>query len=132
MSKKQCSEINITNIQSSSRIQLFSSYPSLEQIRLSHNEFCIKFDVDEINSKENTFIALIAEIGQLAKILKWKKSTKNNKQMDSKTRTKLEDVLADALVYIVRIANEFSVDLPKSVLRKTDKNIMKFYNVKIE
>ena len=135
MSKKQCKEKNHSKLQITPEPRLFSSQPSLEDIRRSHNEFCLRFNVDEINSKENTFIALMAELGQLAKLFKWRKNCPNKfgiLEIDQGEQSKLEDVLADSLIYIVRIANQTSVDLPKAVIKKIDKNIMKYYNVKLE
>ena len=133
MAKKQCKEKNYSMLKITSEPRLFSSQPSLEEIRKSHNEYCLRFNVDEINSKENTFIALIAELGQLAKLFKWrKKAIDDGFEIGQGERSKIEDVLADSLIYIVRLANQTSIDLPKAVIKKFDKNIMKYYNVKLE
>ena len=133
MAKKQCKEKNYPMLKITSEHRLFSSQPSLEEIRKSHNEYCLRFNVDEINSRENTFIALIAELGQLAKLFKWrKKAIDEGFEIGQGERTKIEDVLADSLIYIVRLANQTSIDLPKAVIKKFDKNIMKYYNVKLE
>ena len=107
--------------------QGFSSHPSLEQIRQMHAKFCKDRDWDQFQTPRNVLLALVGEIGELAEVFQWKNECQVGlKDWSEKDRAALEEELSDCLIYLVRLADRCSVDLPSAVLKKFEKNENKY------
>jgi NTP pyrophosphatase (non-canonical NTP hydrolase) len=67
-------------------------------------------------------ISLVLEAGELLELFQW---TKNNRIPKNK-RQEFKDELADVLYWVLLIAHDFKIDLPKALEEKIKKNRRKY------
>ncbi|RWS31142.1 dCTP pyrophosphatase 1-like protein [Leptotrombidium deliense] len=117
------SEVTGTN---SSNFQ-FSSDLSLEKIRALQSEFCEQRNWRQYHTPRNLLLALTGEVGELAEIFQWKRDEQCDVQnWTNEQRAHLGDELSDVLIYLIRMADICKIDLCSAVLKKIEKNAMKY------
>ena len=97
------------------------------KIRAEISKFIEERDWDQFHSIKNLSMALNVESSELLEIFQWKTEADSNKVFSSpELKTKVEDELADIFVYLLRIADKSQIDLEGVVLKKIQKNALKY------
>lgn len=98
---------------------------SLEQLRKRLAAFASERDWEQFHSPKNLSMALIAEAAELVEHFQWL----SEEQSYQLSPEKLEEVrleLADIQIFLIRIADQLSVDLVQAAQDKTDINERRF------
>jgi NTP pyrophosphatase (non-canonical NTP hydrolase) len=86
-------------------------------------------DIDEnnIHELEHLAVCLTGEVGEFCNLLK--KVVRGDLKLDD-TKSKIDEELADCFIYLIKISNQFNVDIEAEFLKKLDKNKIKFESMK--
>jgi NTP pyrophosphatase (non-canonical NTP hydrolase) len=98
---------------------------SLESLRDRLREFALAREWDQYHTPKNLSMALIAEAAELVEHFQWVEGDTSH-LLEEKTRTSVEEELADILIYLVRISDKLSIDLYEAVERKIAINEKKY------
>lgn len=98
---------------------------SLESLRDLLREFAKARDWDQYHTPKNLSMALIAEAAELVEHFQWVEGDKSH-LLEDKTRSSVEEELADILIYLVRISDKLEIDLYKAAERKLEINEKKY------
>ncbi len=99
----------------------------LKKIYSEIEKFTTDRDWDQFHSIKNLSMALSVESAELLEIFQWLTEEQSNKVKDDpKTKSKIEDELADIFVYLLRIVHKSNIDLESAVLNKLKKNAEKY------
>ncbi len=98
---------------------------SLESLRDRLREFAKERDWDQYHTPKNLSMALIAEAAELIEHFQWVAGDQSH-VLEEKTRTSVEEELADILIYLVRISDKLEIDLYDAVERKIAINEKKY------
>jgi dCTP diphosphatase len=100
---------------------------NLELINNEIETFIQERDWDQFHSIKNLTMALSVEASELAEIFQWMKEADSNAvALNSDLKSKVEEEVADVLIYLLRIANKSSINLEQAVLAKIKKNAKKY------
>jgi dCTP diphosphatase len=84
-------------------------------------------DWEQFHSPKNLSMALAAEAGELMEHFLWTESKDSAATLaDPKKREKIEDELADVVIYALEFANIGGIDLAKAIEAKLAKNGAKY------
>ena len=84
-------------------------------------------DWEQFHSPKNLSMALAAEAGELMEHFLWTESQASAATLrDPKKREKIEDELADVVIYALEFANIGGIDLAKAIETKLAKNAAKY------
>ena len=97
----------------------------LEDLRDRLRTFAAARDWDQFHSPKNLAMALIVEAAELVEHFQWLTETESAALPPGK-RAAVADELADALIYVVRIADRLDVDLLAAVTAKMARNEAKY------
>jgi dCTP diphosphatase len=111
----------------------FSPSPTLEDLRMSMAEFASERDWDKYHTPRNLIMAMTGEVGELAEIFQWcgELSMEDVRNWDEKRREHLGEEISDVLLYLIRLADRCSIDLPKVAKDKIRKNGIKYPSKKV-
>ncbi|MDD2900386.1 MAG: nucleotide pyrophosphohydrolase [Desulfuromonadaceae bacterium] len=98
---------------------------SLESLRDRLREFAKERDWDQYHTPKNLSMALIAEAAELVEHFQWVEGGVSH-LLEAKTRTSVEEELADILIYLVRISDKLNVNLLVAAERKIEINGKKY------
>ncbi|WP_201618010.1 MazG nucleotide pyrophosphohydrolase domain-containing protein [Psychrobacter urativorans] len=107
---------------------------SLEKIKSLQKDFDINHsvgekgfyvDIDEsnIHELEHLIVCLVGEIGEFSNILK--KVARGDSRL-KEVKNLLDEELVDTFIYLVKISNQFNVNLEEGYLNKLEKNKKRF------
>lgn len=100
---------------------------TLNDLQKKMAKFARERDWDQFHSPRNLLLALVGEVGELSEIFQWKGEVpKGLPDWDAADKEHLGEELSDVLLYLVRLADICGVDLGDAVLRKLDKNGLKY------
>lgn len=89
--------------------------------------FAAARDWEQYHDLKNLSTAVVVEAGELAEIFQWRTPDESvAAALDDETRARVEDEVADVLIYLVRFADLAGVDLADAVDRKIDRNEGRF------
>lgn len=89
--------------------------------------FARERDWEQFHSPKNLSMALAAEAGELMEHFLWTESKDSGATLaDPKKREKIEDELADVVIYALEFANIGGIDLSKAIEAKLTKNAAKY------
>jgi NTP pyrophosphatase (non-canonical NTP hydrolase) len=98
-----------------------------EQFDLTHevsgNSFYTKIDKHNLHELEHLAVCLTGELGEFCNILK--KVTRGDMEL-SEVKKELDMELVDVFIYLLKISNQFDVDLEKGYLDKLELNKTRF------
>ncbi|OIP17405.1 MAG: nucleotide pyrophosphohydrolase [Comamonadaceae bacterium CG_4_9_14_3_um_filter_60_33] len=78
------------------------------------------------HTPKNLSTALMVEAAELAEIFQWMTAEESRvAQLDSATKERIADEVADVLLYLLQLADQCAIDLPGAVANKLVKNAIK-------
>ena len=93
----------------------------------SHKSFSQERNWDQFHSIKNLCMALSVETSELVEIFQWLNEEQANRAPQNlATKGKVEEEIADILIYLLRIADKFELDLNKACVAKMAKNREKY------
>jgi dCTP diphosphatase len=92
-----------------------------EQLR----EFAAERDWEQFHSPKNLAMALSVEVAEIVEHFQWQ-TQQQSRELDGAKRQEVEQELADALIYLVRLADQLDVDLLEAAERKLALNEAKY------
>ena len=97
----------------------------LERLRDRLREFAAARDWNQFHSPKNLAIALSVEAGELLEQFQWL-SDQESLILPNDKLEKINDEIADVLLYLIRLADVLNVDLIKSADTKIEANAQKY------
>lgn len=98
---------------------------ALTELRDRLRGFAAERDWDQFHSPKNLAMALIVEAGELVEHFQWLTEAES-RQPPPATRAKIEEELADVLLYLIRLADRLDVDLEQAARAKIERNAKKY------
>ena len=80
---------------------------------------------DKFHTPKNLTMALSVEVAELVEIFQWL-SQEESSNLDEDVLQSVKEELADILIYLIRIADKFNIDLEESVDEKILINEQKY------
>ncbi|TXD96729.1 nucleotide pyrophosphohydrolase [Psychrobacter frigidicola] len=88
--------------------------------------FYVDINESNIHELEHLIVCLLGELGEFANILK--KVTRGDFSLED-VKGDLDEELVDAFIYLIKISNQFNVDLEEGYLSKLEKNKQRFNGI---
>lgn len=85
--------------------------------------FYVDIDINNINELEHLAVCLTGELGEFCNILK--KVVRGDLDLED-AKELMSEELADCFIYLLKISNQFNIDLEHEFLKKVDKNKERF------
>lgn len=98
---------------------------NLEDLRLRLRAFARERDWEQFHTPKNLAMALIVEAAELVEHFQWL-TAEQSAQLPPETRPKIEEELADVLLYLVRLADRLDIDLAAVARAKIVRNAEKY------
>lgn len=86
-------------------------------------DFYEKIDENNLPVLEHLLVCLLGELGEFSNLLK--KVVRGDCELHE-VKGLLDEELIDVFIYLIKIANQFDVDLENGYLKKLEKNKIKF------
>jgi len=93
------------------------SAESLEQLAERLRQFAEERDWEQFHSPKNLSMALLVEVAEIAEHFQWL-TEQQSRNLDVAKTEEVAHELADALIYLVRLADQLGVDLLEAAARK--------------
>jgi len=87
--------------------------------------FAAERDWERFHSPKNLAMALAVEAAELLEQFQWLTEAES-RAPGSDRRRRIEDELADVIIYLVRLADRLDVDLPAAVASKLEQNRQRY------
>jgi dCTP diphosphatase len=98
---------------------------SLQQLAEYLRQFAAERDWEQFHSPKNLAMALSVEVAEIAEHFQWLTEEQSH-ALDGAKQADVEQELADALIYLVRLADQLQIDLLEAVERKLAINEAKY------
>lgn len=79
-------------------------------------------DWKQFHTPKNLAISLCIESSELLEIFQWS----DTKEIDEQKKERIEEELADVLIYAIYLADSIGVELPDIILKKVETNRKKY------
>lgn len=93
---------------------------------VSNKSFYVDIDEHNLHELEHLVVCLVGELGEFSNILK--KVTRGDSVLKD-VKDSLDEELVDTFIYLIKIANQFDVNLEEGYLKKLEKNKKRFNEV---
>ena len=90
---------------------------SLQQLAEQLRRFAAERDWEQFHSPKNLAMALSVEVAEIVEHFQWL-TEPQSRDLEAAKRSEVEQELADALIYLVRLADQLQVDLLQAAGRK--------------
>ena len=97
----------------------------LLELRELVRTFVAERDWDQFHTPKNLAVSLCVEAAELLEPFQWL-ATGNRGELTSKQLTNIRHEMADVLIYLLRLADKFDVELASAVREKLDLNAVKY------
>lgn len=98
-----------------------------QQLATALRTFAAERDWDQFHTPKNLATSLSVEAAELLELFQWSRGQKGWDEIaDLSVRTKVEDELADILLYVIRFADKAGIDLQAIAERKIALNAAKY------
>lgn len=114
---------------SSSENTSFATEPNLEDLRVKLRNFAHARKWERFHRPSNLMLALVGEVGELAECFQWRAPEDVAPGLSTWTEEEKEHLgeeMSDVLLYLTRLADVCSIDLPRAAERKILKNAIKY------
>lgn len=103
------------------------SADSLEECRGWVREFCEARDWDQYHDLKELGIGLVTESSELLDLFRFRSKEECEAMLSSpKDRENIEDEMADAFFFLLRMSGKYDIDLAKALEKKLVKNALKY------
>lgn len=100
---------------------------NVEKLNDIVQKFAEDRDWNQFHSIKNLSMALSVETSELVEIFQWLKEEDSNLVKNkAELKAKVEEEIADIFIYLMRIAVKSEIDIESSVLKKIEKNSLKY------
>lgn len=100
---------------------------NLEDLKQRLRAFAEDRDWDQFHSPKNLSMALAAEVGELLELFQWLTEDESRDLSSSPTELdRVQEELADILIYLIRLADKLDIDLESAALDKIRSNAEKY------
>ena len=97
-----------------------------QKLALALRSFAAERDWDQFHTPKNLATSISVEAGELLELFQWSRGQHGWHEIESSFRAKVEDELADILLYIIRFADKAEIDLQMAAERKIASNATKY------
>lgn len=97
----------------------------LDDLRQRLRDFARERDWEQFHTSKNLAMALIVEAGELLEHFQWL-TPEQSADLSAEQRSRIEEELADVLLYLIRLADRMNVDLIDAAQRKIVRNAQKY------
>jgi NTP pyrophosphatase (non-canonical NTP hydrolase) len=101
------------------------SADSIKQLAEHLRQFAAERDWEQFHSPKNLAMALSVEVAEIAEHFQWL-TEQQSRDLDGAKKGEVEQELADALIYLVRLADQLGIDLLEAAERKLAVNEAKY------
>jgi NTP pyrophosphatase (non-canonical NTP hydrolase) len=98
---------------------------SIEQLAKRLRRFAAERDWEQFHSPKNLAMALSVEVAEIVEHFQWL-TEPQSRELDDAKKAEVEQELADALIYLVRLADQLQIDLLEAAGRKLALNEAKY------
>jgi NTP pyrophosphatase (non-canonical NTP hydrolase) len=98
---------------------------SLQHLAEHLRQFAADRDWEQFHSPKNLAMALSVEVAEITEHFQWL-TEEQSRDLDPAKRGEVEQELADALIYLVRLADQLGIDLLEAAERKLAVNEQKY------
>ena len=105
----------------------------IKEIEKSLKRFAEERDWDKYLNPKDVLVAMMSEVGELAECYRWLSTEEIQKiNGDPQKRNKIEDEIADIMMFLITIAYKSNIDIEEAIRNKMEKNAMKYPIEKIK
>ena len=98
-----------------------------EKLAATLRSFAVERDWDQFHTPKNLATSISVEAAELLELFQWSRGQKGwHEVADPSIRTKVEQELADILLYVIRFADKAEIDLAAIAERKIALNAEKY------
>ena len=98
-----------------------------EKIAITLRSFAAERDWDQFHTPKNLATSISVEAAELLELFQWSRGQKDwDEVTDPSIRGRIEDELADILLYVIRFADKAEIDLASIAERKITLNAEKY------
>jgi dCTP diphosphatase len=98
-----------------------------QKLAMALRSFAAERDWDQFHTPKNLATSISVEAAELLELFQWSRGQKGwDEVTDSSIRSKVEDELADILLYVIRFADKAAMDLQAIAERKIALNAEKY------
>jgi NTP pyrophosphatase (non-canonical NTP hydrolase) len=90
---------------------------TLQQLTEHLQQFAAARDWEQFHSPKNLAMALSVEVAEIVEHFQWL-TEQQSRELDAAKNAEVEQELADALIYLVRLADQLDIDLLEAAERK--------------
>ena len=98
---------------------------TLQHLAEHLRQFAAERDWEQFHSPKNLAMALSVEVAEIVEHFQWM-TEDQSRELDAAKRQAVEHELADALIYLVRLADQLGIDLLEAAERKLALNEAKY------
>jgi NTP pyrophosphatase (non-canonical NTP hydrolase) len=102
-----------------------SSRQSIQKLAEQLRRFAAERDWEQFHSPKNLAMALSVEVAEIAEHFQWLTEPQSH-ELEAGKKAEVEQELADALIYLVRLADQLDIDLLDAARRKLTVNEAKY------
>lgn len=100
---------------------------NLELLTRKLDEFAAERDWEQFHTPKNLAIALTVEATELLEIFQWSRGQRGWEEIaEPDVKERVEEELADVLLYLLRFADLAQIDLEAAALKKIERNRSKY------
>ena len=107
------------------RARLRSAADSIETLRSALRRFAAERDWDQFHLPKNLAIALSVEAAELLEHFQWMPD-RESAALAPEKRARVQEELADVLLYLIRLADKLDIDLARAAVDKMAVNAKKY------
>jgi dCTP diphosphatase len=98
---------------------------SLQHLAEHLRQFAAERDWEQFHSPKNLAMALSVEVAEIVEHFQWL-TQGQSRDLEAAKKAEVEEELADALIYLVRLADQLHIDLLEAAERKLTRNEAKY------
>jgi dCTP diphosphatase len=98
---------------------------SIQQLTEHLRKFAAERDWEQFHSPKNLAMALSVEVAEIVEHFQWL-TEQQSRDLDAAKKAEVEEELADALIYLVRLADQLKIDLLEAAEQKLAVNEAKY------
>ena len=99
----------------------------LNKIKEKVRQFNKERDWDQFHNPKDILVALVSEVGELAECYRWLNQEEIARiHTDPGKKKKVEEEIADIMLYLITLAYKTNIDIVKAVEEKLEKNKKKY------